>query len=239
MSENKFNQSITEYFNSVKCEECSNKCDDLSRMKYIFEDDIKFAAAAENEVCEFINNQINGFLCENIDKYLNKFDPLNPPTNIHKYLMSNRKGLPDLIVLKGNNPRVLIEVKSQKRTFMKIREMLNNHALYPKESVALNRSDLFRYFKINKEVVLDLYVIWRIERPCIGVSFFYNKIENLERVYKSTIDNKRTYGDNRSFRRKSGKGDVNEKGEHKGVVLNYHFLLSELKPLGEFISEKI
>ena len=36
------------------------------------------------------------------------------------------------------------------------------------------------------------------------------------------------YKNTRTFRRKSGVGDI-VNGEHKGVVVNYHFSLQELK----------
>ena len=51
---------------------------------------------------------------------------------------------------------------------------------------------------------------------------FFNRIEHLERIF-------RQYGDRRRFRRRSGQGDV-VNGEHKGVVVNYHFSLNELVP---------
>jgi len=43
----------------------------------------------------------------------------------------------------------------------------------------------------------------------------------LEKIYNTAKDKRR-------FRRKSGKGDIVD-GIHKGVVVNYHFSLKELK----------
>lgn len=72
-------------------------------------------------------------------------------------------------------------------------------------------------------------------RPCIVKEgeelIFYNALSELERIYNY-------YGDKRRFKRKSGKGDV-VNGQHKGVVVNYHFSLNELKPfdLNEIINK--
>ena len=49
--------------------------------------------------------------------------------------------------------------------------------------------------------------------------FFYQEIDILADILKR-------YGDKRRFRRESGYGDV-VNGQHKGVVVNYHFSLNE------------
>ena len=64
-------------------------------------------------------------------------------------------------------------------------------------------------------------------RPCTvdndKAKYFYQKVNILERIYNK-------YQNTRTFRRKSGIGDI-VNGEHKGVVVNYHFSLSELKKI--------
>ena len=91
--------------------------------------------------------------------------------------------------------------------------------------MALNKSDLVRYFAISDEIHLPTYIIWvLLERPCIlnekTYEFFFQDLKDMKCIYQSYLD-KRTY------RRKSGNGDV-VNGVHKGVVVNYHYSLSEL-----------
>lgn len=52
---------------------------------------------------------------------------------------------------------------------MKIRGMLPQSDLIPSDTVALNLSDLVRYFKIaGDEAGVPIYVLWvLLERPCI------------------------------------------------------------------------
>ncbi len=109
---------------------------------------------------------------------------------------------------------------------MSVEKILPDSGLIPSETLALNLSDLLRYFEISEEKNLKIYVLWiLLNRPCIlGESdkrFFYSDTENLQKVYKEEKNKRR-------FRRKSGEGDV-VNGEHKGVVVNYHFSLNELK----------
>ena len=85
-----------------------------------------------------------------------------------------------------------------------------------------------RYFDIQKEVNVPIFILWCLEnRPCIvpdgETYFYYQDTRVLEDIYKSFLDKRR-------FRRESGRGDyVN--GQHKGVVVNYHFSLNELDEL--------
>ena len=90
--------------------------------------------------------------------------------------------------------------------------------------MACNLSDLLRYVDIHKQTSDRIFVLWCLEnRPCIveegKTRYFYEDIENLEQVYLH-------YGNKRRFRRESGRGDV-VNGQHRGVVVNYHFSLNE------------
>lgn len=111
---------------------------------------------------------------------------------------------------------------------MSVEKILPNSDLIPSETMALNLSDLLRYFDIAKRETVPIYILWVLSnRPCAvdndKVKYFYQKIDILERIYNK-------YRNTRTFRRKSGVGDV-VNGEHKGVVVNYHFSLSELKEI--------
>ncbi|MCX7610225.1 MAG: hypothetical protein N2043_01385, partial [Ignavibacterium sp.] len=112
-------------------------------------------------------------------------------------------------------------------TFMSIRKLLPNANLFPSETLACNLSDLERYFTIKDRVGLPIYVTWcLIRRPCITGHNFDNK-----KFYTQEIDVLRNIRlqdkfNNRRFRRSSGKGDVIN-GEHRGVVVNYHFSINE------------
>lgn len=116
-----------------------------------------------------------------------------------------------------------IEVKVQRRTFMSIKKFLPDADLGPYETVALNLSDLKRYFEIYEQNKVPIYILWvLLDRPCITIEpkYFYQDIIVLRNIYN-------IYQDKRKFTRKSGKGDVVD-GIHKGVVVNYHFSINEL-----------
>lgn len=189
--------------NVFNCTTCPTRCDGKSKMKYSFTDDVDFAETQEEIVREKINK-----------------------TETIIALKSKAKGYPDIEVYntKGKLEKY-IEVKAQKRTFMIVRKLLPNGALEPSETVALNESDLIRYIKIAKETGIQTGIIWCVmNRPCIvednEVKYYHQSIKKLESLHKK-------YGTTRRFRRASGKGDVVD-GEHKGVVVNYHFSLNEL-----------
>ncbi len=110
---------------------------------------------------------------------------------------------------------------------MSVERMLSDGNLIASETIALNLSDLKRYFEIQRHVNVPIYLMWVLEeRPCVlkekKVLCYYQSVRELEEIYKM-------YGDNRTFKRKSGNGDVVD-GKHKGVVVNYHFSLNELLP---------
>ena len=136
---------------------------------------------------------------------------------------------PDVEIYDRENGKLLcyIEVKVQRRTFMSVKKHLPNANLEPSETLALNLSDLEHYIEQSKVVDVPIYIMWVLaERPCVlginEVMHFYNDIHEFERILSN-------YGDSRRFRRASGKGDV-VNGQHKGVVVNYHFSIAELKP---------
>lgn len=136
---------------------------------------------------------------------------------------------PDVEIYDRKNGKLLcyVEVKVQRRSFMKVKKFLPYANLEPSETLALNLSDLEHYIEQSKIVDVPIYIMWvLLERPCVlgdkKVMCFYNHIKEFERILSY-------YGDKRRFRRASGKGDI-VNGEHKGVVVNYHFSISELKP---------
>ncbi len=140
---------------------------------------------------------------------------------------------PDIEVMDKASGSLLfyIEVKVQRRSFMSVEKILPDSKLIPSETIALNLSDLLRYFELAENSKLKIYVLWvLLNRPCIlgekEKRFFYSDTENLQDIYKKVKDTRR-------FRRKSGEGDV-VNGEHKGVVVNYHFSLNELKEWNGF-----
>lgn len=111
---------------------------------------------------------------------------------------------------------------------MSVKRILPYGELEPSETLALNLSDLLRYFNIQNEVRKKIFILWCVEnRPCIvpenSTLYFYQDSNVLESIYLH-------YGDSRRFRRASGFGDV-VNGQHKGVVVNYHFSLAELEHL--------
>ncbi len=191
------------------CDTCPTRCDGISKLQYQFGNDSAFSEKYETALIGHINRQN---LC-----YAQK---------------STTPGYPDLEIF-NQHPIELrecvgfIEVKVQQRTFMTVRHRLPQANLYPSETVALNQSDLLRYFEIKNKTNLPLYLVWiLLNRPCVlgthSLRFFHQEADVLAGVYGS-------YTDKRRFRRRSGEGDIVD-GVHKGVVVNYHFSLKELIP---------
>lgn len=186
------------------CYLCNTKCDGKSIGIYNFDNDVEYSEYYENEL---INSIISlGF-------YAKK---------------TIRQQYPDIEVYNKDGRLIcFIEVKVQRRTFMRVQKYLPYSNLVPSETIALNQSDLEHYISQSKIETVPIYVMWVLSnRPCIlnnnEVTFFYNKIKNLEKIFIN-------YGEKRRFRRKSGQGDI-VNGQHKGVVVNYHFSLNELIP---------
>jgi hypothetical protein len=189
--------------NIFDCYQCHTRCDAVSKGIYIFNNDVSFSEQYENLIIDHINS---------LKKYQSK--------------KCKKEGFPDIQIndLQGNVYRYL-EVKVQQRTFMKIETFLPQSQLRPSETVALNLSDLLRYFKIEEATGITTAIVWvLLNRGCIvqanSFKLFFQTSKELKRIYST----QRSY---RTFRRKSGEGDVVE-GVHKGVTVNFHFSLNEL-----------
>ena len=185
------------------CNQCPTRCDGISKKKYIFTNDLEYAEQQERIIINKLNE------------------------TSYRASKCQKEGYPDIVIKKEHKIISYLEVKAQRRTFMSVKKILPNANLQPSETIALNLSDLLRYIGIYHQENVPISIVWVLQnRPCIvpeGKSrYFYQKISVLEKIY-------RQYGAKRRFRRKSGTGDV-VNGKHKGVVVNYHFSLKELKP---------
>lgn len=194
------------------CQTCKTRCDGVSKGVYIFENDV--------EASEVVEKRMISYLMRNNFQARKSID----------------EGYPDIEVFdESGNTIFFIEIKFQRRTFMSVKRKLPESNLEPSETVALNLSDLLRYFEIREKLNKQIFLLYGLqERPCVlrdkKILFFFQDIDTLKKVYDK-------YTDKRRFRRKSGIGDVVD-GIHKGVVVNYHFSLNEFKSfeLDSFIS---
>lgn len=190
---------------AYNCETCPTRCDGKSKLHYNFKKDVDFSEYYENAIIQKINQ-----------------------SGTHLAQKTNKKGYPDIEIFANDYPTAClgyIEVKVQRRTFMSVGKYLPKSKLIPSETLALNLSDLQRYFVIQQDEKKPVLLLWvLLNRPCIlgeqEYEAFYQNAEKLLTIYQEV-------GNNRRFRRKSGKGDI-VNGQHKGVVVNYHFSLAEL-----------
>jgi len=116
------------------CKVCPTRCDGISKMHYAFENDAVFSEGYEQKLIDFINLSTNYSAVKTIEK-----------------------GYPDVQVKDKNGKVFYIEVKVQRRTFMSVEKIIPESGLKPSETVALNLSDLIRYFELedkNKLVIL-------------------------------------------------------------------------------------
>jgi hypothetical protein len=186
------------------CSVCKTRCDGISKGIYVFGNDTVFSEKYENLIIEYINKSSN-FIAQKCDL----------------------DGYPDLqLTDKNGKLHSYLEVKVQQRTFMKVEKYLPFSDLKPSETLSLNLSDLLRYFEIFDKNKISTSIVWVLQnRPCIvnenEIKFYFQNLEILKNIYQK-------YKDKRRFRRNSGDGDVVD-GVHKGVTLNYHFSLKELK----------
>ncbi len=186
------------------CSKCHTRCDGVSKGVYIFGDDTAFSEKYENMLIEKINANKN-----------------------YKAKKSESPGYPDIEIQTAEGILYsFLEVKVQQRTFMRVQEKLPQAKLKPSETVALNLSDLLRYFEIKKTTGFSISIVWvLLNRLCLvakdNARFFFQSIDKLEEIYNRAKDTRR-------FRRESGEGDIVD-GVHKGVTVNYHFSLKELK----------
>lgn len=187
------------------CNQCHTRCDGISKGTYRFEKDALFSEHYENLVIDKINKtgKYIAFKCRDA-------------------------GYPDIeIRTQAGNLHHYLEIKVQQRTFMSVQKYLPESRLMPSETVALNLSDLLRYFTIHQQTGVSSGILWVVlNRLCIMPAgreqMFYQDIQILQSIYKTELLK-------RKFTRKSGEGDVVD-GVHKGVIVNYHFSLKELRP---------
>lgn len=189
-----------------ECSSCLTRCDGKSKRVYNFVSDSEYSEKKENQIINSIN-KVDGF----------------------KATKCMIDGYPDIEVYHLKTNKIFfIEIKAQRRTFMSVKKILPHGNLEPSETLALNLSDLIRYFTIQNDYNKKIFILWCVEnRPCIveenKTNYYYQDTLVLEEIYNY-------YGDKRRFRRESGFGDV-VNGQHKGVVVNYHFSLAELNEL--------
>jgi hypothetical protein len=194
--------------NKFDCHVCETRCDGKTVSQFDFERDVNFSEAIEKELIEKINHNY-------------------PNLNAAK---TTRDGYPDIEIKNWNNITVclsLIEIKVQARTFMSIQKHLPNSGLYPSETLACNLSDMERYFKIKDREQIPIFVTWCLmNRPCVTGLFQENKnfySQEIDVLREIRLNDRFNY---RRFRRASGRGDI-VNGQHRGVVVNYHFSLNE------------
>jgi len=193
--------------NIYDCNSCQTRCDGKSIGVYDFEKDVNFSEAIEEQIIRQINKS-------------------NP--NLFAFKTKNI-GYPDIEIISKtsiNKPVCYIEIKVQSRTFMSVEKILPNSNLKPSETIALNLSDLERYFEIYEKEKTDLYIVWCLKnRKCINYEnkdiYFHQNIKELEKIRLNDKSN------TRKFKRATGIGDI-VNGQHKGVLVNYHFSLNEL-----------
>lgn len=194
------------------CTVCHTHCDGISKAVYRFENDTAFSERFEQMI----------------------IDKIKAVKNFAAAAKCTEPGYPDIVVRNEDGTiRHYVEVKVQQRTFMLVKKILPHSLLQPSETVALNLSDLKRYFAIQDQTKIPVSIVWVVlHRPCIidenSCRFFIQTLDKLKTIYEA-------YGDKRRFRRRSGEGDV-VAGVHKGVTVNYHFSLTELRP---WYSEKL
>ncbi len=190
-----------------ECQNCPTPCDGISVPHFDFEKDVAFAEQIEGELIARFNKQYPHYIAAK----------------------TSREGYPDLEIAdreERTQPFLMLEIKAQTRTFMAVARCMPACGLLPSETVALNLSDLLRYFDIKQKYpTTPMYILWcLLNRPCITPvgrrRWFYADIEHLRKIYENEKNKRR-------FRRKSGVGDVVD-GRHKGVTVNYHFSLNEL-----------
>ena len=193
--------------NIYDCSSCQTRCDGKSIGVYDFEKDVNFSETIEEQVI----------------KQINKSNP-----NLFAF-KTKKNGYPDIEIISKTSidkPVCYIEIKVQSRTFMSIEKLLPNSNLKPSETIALNLSDLERYFKVYETEKTPLFIVWCLKnRKCINEKntdlYFYQNIKELEKIRLNDKNN------TRKFKRATGIGDV-VNGQHKGVLVNYHFSLNEL-----------
>lgn len=185
------------------CKICPTPCDGISKMHYVFEKDATFSEGYEQKLIDHINLVTS-----------------------YKAKKTTKKGYPDVEVKDKEGKVFYIELKVQQRTFMSVEKNIPESGLKPSETVALNLSDLKRYFDLARKDKIIIFLFWVVlNRPCVlrteKTRYYYRLVSELKPIWEEQKDK-------RLFKRKSGEGDIVD-GQHKGVTVNYHFSLKELK----------
>ena len=187
------------------CSVCHTRCDGVSKGIYLFDNDAAFSEAYEQSIIARINRSATYHALKCIEKGYPDIEIRTADEKVYRYL----------------------EVKVQQRTFMGVEKYLPQSKLAPSETVALNLSDLLRYFEIEKLSGVPTSIVWvLLNRPCLvnnnEKKLYFQNTRLLKKIYEAEMLK-------RKFRRRSGEGDVVD-GTHKGVTVNYHFSLKELLP---------
>jgi hypothetical protein len=185
------------------CALCHTRCDGISKGVYQFDNDAAFSEKYEQLIIQRINRSAAYLATKSIEKGYPDIEIKTIDEKVYKYL----------------------EVKVQQRTFMSVEKYLPDSNLMPSETIALNLSDLLRYFEIERLTGKAISIVWvLLNRPCIlkqrEEEMYFQHVQSLKNIYETEQLKRR-------FRRKSGEGDVVD-GMHKGVTVNYHFSLKEL-----------
>jgi len=186
------------------CKLCATPCDGISKKSFDFQADTEISASAEEELIS----------------RLNSFELIQA-----KKVSDDFAHLPDIEIRKNGMVIARVEVKAQGRAFMAIDRLLPSSNLLPYETVALNRSDLVRYFKNFEREKIPTFVVWKVKRPCIPNAWYGHSLEFLKQSFEE-------YGDKRTFKRRSTQSDY-VSGIHKGVTVNYHYSLKEMLEISE------
>ncbi|WP_129677302.1 hypothetical protein [Candidatus Chloroploca sp. Khr17] len=195
----KFDLTFQPRFN---CAICSTRCDGRSKSAFIFTDDVALSVQAEDWILQHFQEVLG-------------LSVYKAAGEIH--------GLPDLEIIRGQKIIARVEVKAQSRAFMSIERLLPKSNLHPYEAVALNLSDLKRYITLYQREDIPLFLVWRVQRPCLGEGYWGHSVTRLQEIYQH-------YQGDRRYRRRSTLSDYVD-GQHCGVTVNYHFSLRELLPL--------
>lgn len=146
------------------CECCPTRCDGVSKNNYQFQQDATFSERYEQEIINLINSKSN-----------------------YKAAKTSTPAYPDIEVLDLRSKEVFyLEVKVQQRTFMQVGKILPLSGLMPSETVALNLSDLLRYFELSQKFDLKVNIVWvLLNRACLvpppSPLYFFSKVRSVEK----------------------------------------------------------
>lgn len=119
------------------CTKCHTPCDGISKGSYISNNDVSSSEGFEEMLIEQIN-KTGKHSAKNLEDDYPDLKIYDQDGNLYRYL----------------------EVKVQQRKFMQVKRYLPDSTLEPSETVALNLSDLLRYFKIQKVTGTSTVIVW-------------------------------------------------------------------------------